>query len=149
MTRYSDLLWATDIEPVEAAQVFSVRGERPLWWERSGYAKREKQERPGVSRTWYLLHLVNTPTTEKPVWSLPDDPPAATAVEVGLRAAGHAVVEKAWALRPYEWGEEPHAPLCVELPTHADPEATGVNLPPFRYYTLVVFQVRETRGGQL
>ena len=141
MTRYSSLLWSVDIKRVDAPQTFQVTSNRELWWEKSAYVKSPDPE--GSGPVLYLLHLMNTPTTEKPVWKIPEDPPAASDVEVTFRVPGGRPVAKAWCFRPYEWGEDDRIPVQVELTTKATPGGVQVRLPAFRYYTLVVLQLQE------
>ena len=135
MTRYSALLWDTDIKRIEAEKFFGVQSERELWWKKAAYVKRNEGE------TLYLVHLLNTPTTEKPVWKIPDDPPAASGVQVTFKAPGGESIEKAWALRPYEWGEENRNPVRVELEMEKISDGVKVKIPDFHYYTLVVFKL--------
>ncbi|HJN15912.1 MAG TPA: hypothetical protein QGH10_10495, partial [Armatimonadota bacterium] len=139
MTRYSGLLWDVDIRRVDAPETFSVSSGRELWWERSAYVKGPRRRKGGPEL--YMLHLLNTPATEKPEWSIPDDPPVASDTEVVFRVPAGKSVESAWALRPYEWGEETHAPLCAQLAMATVDEGVKVELAPFQYYTLIVFRL--------
>ena len=137
MTRYSTLLWDTDIDPVEDAEkVFKVVSERELWWKRSAYVKQNERE------TLYLVHLLNKPTTEMPDWKEVGDPPAAEDVSVTLNVPVGKDVEKAWALRPYQWKEVPQTPVQRELEIENTEGGIKVGIPAFRYHTLVVFKMK-------
>jgi len=138
MTRYSTLIWDIDVKKINGPEkVFNVKSERELWWRKAAYVKENKEG------TLYLLHLVNAPTTEKPDWKIADDPPQASGVEVTFSAPAGETVEKAWALRPYEWGETERSPAQVELELQKTGEGTNVKLPPFHYYTLAVFRLKK------
>ena len=89
------------------------------------------------------MHLLNTPTTEKPDWKVPDEPPAASRVEVTFKVPAGRTVDKAWALRPYQWGETEHSPVQAELRIENTAGATKVRIPPFDYHTLVVFKMKK------
>ena len=153
MTRYSSLLWDVGIKRVEAERIFRVTSSRELWWDRCAYMKDtyEKHSFPALNsqkfttvssgETLYLLHLINTPTTEKPTLKIPEDPPPASDVEVLFRVPPGKSVEKAWALRPYEWGEGKRMPVQVELEMDKTREGVNVKVPAFHYYTLVVFKL--------
>ena len=153
MTRYSSLLWDVNVKVIEPKDFFSVSSGKELWWDKSAYVKdtREEIQYPSLTSstfknvvsggTLYLLHLVNTPTTEKPVLKIPNDPPAAAGVEVSFKAPKGRSIEKAWALRPYQWGEEDRRPVQVELEIAKTEEGATVRVPSFRYYTLVVFKL--------
>jgi len=155
MTRYSALLWDTGIKRIEAEKTFRVKSTRELWWKKSAYVKDTYKEivypvlnspdfaKASSGETLYLLHLLNTPTTEKPVWKIPDDPPAASDVEVDFRAPAGEAVEKAWALRPYQWDETERSPVQVELEMEKITGGVKVKVPAFHYYTLVAFKLKK------
>ena len=138
MTRYSALIWDIDVKKMdEPEKIFDVKSERDLWWQKAAYAKENEEE------TLYILHLLNTPTTEKPDWKVPQEPPVASGVEVMFNVPAGRTVENAWALRPYEWGEKVHAPVQTQLEIENTGEVAKVNLPPFHYYTLAVFRLKK------
>jgi len=138
MTRYSTLIWDIDVKKIDDPEkVFDVRSERELWWKKAAYVKENEEE------TLYLVHLLNTPTTEKPDWKIPEDPPAASGVEVTFKSPEGKVVEKAWALRPYQWGETQHCPVETELKIEDTDNGAKVTIPSFHYHTLVVFKMKK------
>jgi hypothetical protein len=153
MTRYSSLLWDVNVKKIKAKKIFRVKSSRELWWDRSAYKKDtfKKQSFPALNsnkfttvksgETLYMLHLLNTPTTPKPVLKLAKDPPQASNTEVLFRVPRGKTVEKAWALRPYEWGEKNRMPVKVELEIKKTSEGVTVKVPGFHYYTLVVFKL--------
>ncbi|MBA7548620.1 hypothetical protein ES705_41084 [subsurface metagenome] len=153
MTRYSSLLWDVGIKRVEAKNIFRVTSSRELWWGKCAYVKDTYKKlvspaldsaeltRASSGETLFLLHLLNTPTTEKPGLKVSKDPPAASDVEVFFRVPAGKSVEKAWALRPYEWGEVNRMPVQVELEMKKISGGVNVKVPAFHYYTLVVFEL--------
>ena len=155
MTRHSDLLWDENIKRIGAQDFFAVESNRELWWEKSAYVKDTYKKftypvlhsgdfpEASSGETLYMLHVLNSPTTEKPEWKVPEDPPAASEVEVTFNVPDGESVEKAWALRPYQWGEEHREPVQVELEVEKSPGCVKVNLPSFHYYTLVVFKLKK------
>ena len=155
MTRHSSLLWDGNIKKIEARKYFRVESSRELWWEKSAYVKDLHRRitypvlhstdfaEASSGETLYLLHVLNSPTTDKPAWNVPGDPPAVLDAEVAFQVPVGESVEKAWALRPYEWGEEHRVPVQVELDVKKSPGCVEVNLPSFHYYTLVVCKLRK------
>jgi len=138
MTRYSWLIWDTDVRKIdEPEKLFTVKSARPLWWKKTAYTKDADKE------TLYLIHLLNKPTTEKPDWKVPEDPPAASDVEVTFYPPEGKTIEKVWALRPYEWGELNRTPVQKQLEIEKTDKGAKVKVPAFHYYTLVVFSLKK------
>ena len=139
-TRYSALVWGKDLKvipDVEKSGAVAVKANRPVWWKRTVYRRRA-----GTSGGQdILVNLVNEPVTEKIVFERPDDPPAASGTRVRVRVPPGLVLDGAWALRPYDYGE---AQQPVRQPLKSVPNAGSVEVtvPAFRYYSLVVFRFR-------
>ena len=137
MTRYSALIWDIDVKKIdEPEKVLDVKSEREVWWKKGAYVKENDEE------TICLVHLLNTPTTETPDWKVTDDPPAASDVELTFKVPAGKTVEKAWALRPYQWGETEHSPVETELKIEDTDGSVKVKIPSFQYHTLVVFKMK-------
>jgi len=132
MTRYSALLYAKDIVVVRNPEKFiEVESNRPLWWKEVVY------ERPAPGGgTDYIVHLINKPVTETIEFDNPADPPSATDTIITVK--GKRVLH-AWAVRPYQY-DEPQQVLTRELTLKKAKGDIRVRIPPFQYYTMVVFR---------
>ena len=138
MTRYSTLLWADNIKILKDPwKQVKVESNREVWWEEGVYT------RTGKEFTDTLVHIVNSPDQEEVDFKVAKDPEAARHVEVEFTPTGKPKKVQAWALQPYAYDSPDREPLAVKLKTEVDAGRVIVELPPFAYYTMVVF--REAR----
>jgi hypothetical protein len=139
MTRYSRYLWAPDVKIVpEAEKIVRVSSLEEISWKRLVYKLKTAE---GYE---LIVHLVRLPPTKN--WDIEwlDEPRRLAGVAVTLDL-GPDGLRDAWALRPYDF-EENQQPLQTVLTAHAEAGNTRVEIPPFRYHTMVVFRVRTTPG---
>lgn len=134
-TRYSRFFWAPDIRTVpekEAETLLSVTAPEELWWTRLVY------RRPTDTGYDLIVHLIRKPATEKVDYTWADEPQplAGTLVNVDL---GSATLQTAHACRPYTFDEEQQTVEHALTPDVRTGKATVV-VPPFRYYTMLVFR---------
>lgn len=134
-TRYSSLLWAPDIRVLPAEQT-SVRVSAPddILWQELVY-RRETPEGYDL-----LVHLVRLPPTEH--WDIRrvDEPEPLKGVRVNARL-GSDELRQAQVIRPFQFEEEQQT-VQKELEGIPGIDGVSVEVPPFRYHSLVVFRVR-------
>lgn len=140
MTRYSALLWSRDVKWIkEPWKTINVESNREVWWEEGVYTREGKGYRDTI------LNIVNAPDKEEFDLKVPNDPEPAKNVEVELMTDAKKV--RAWALQPYGYDSKVKEPTAVELKPERDGKKLIVELPPFTYYTMVVFR-EATRGAE-
>jgi hypothetical protein len=134
-TRYSRFLWARDIKAVpveEVRKLLAVELPEKVWWERLVY-RREREEGYDL-----IVHFVRIPPTEE--WDIEwvDEPEPLEGVEVALMGVEEtpATVQ---ACRPYHF-EEPQQVVQTELEPRAEANELTVEVPPFRYHSMLVFR---------
>jgi hypothetical protein len=110
---------------------------REVWWEDSVYTRETPQYRD------YYIHLINTPESEAADIKSDRDPPAVDDAEVNFKGLNPAKVQ-AWALRPYNYDSQIQEPVQHALQPAAEKDGVRLELPPFRYYLLLV--VREWKA---
>jgi hypothetical protein len=134
MTRFSSLLWAPDIKVVpNEAQVVEVTSPEPVWWRRLVY-------RRDTARGYDLIvHLVRIPPTERWDYNWVDEPVPLTGAGVSVRMDG-GKLERVYGLRPYHF-EEDQQPVQTQLVARGTTTGVSVEIPPFRYHSMVVFSV--------
>ena len=140
MTRYSRFLWARDIKTVpvdEVEKTVELTTPETLWWKRLVY---KRQTKGGYD---LIVHLVRKPPTEK--WDINwiDEPPPLAGVKL-TTDIGTGQLETAQACRPYHFEEE-QQPVQQVLKAKIKGGKVLVEIPPFRYNTMVVFRVRASR----
>lgn len=135
MARYSRFIWAPDIKVVpETKKMVMVTGSKEVWWKRLVY-KRDTADGYDL-----IIHLVRIPPYEK--WDLKwvDEPRPLAGVSV-TADIGAGSVQGAYALRPYYFEEEQQVVENKLNPSVSSGKAT-IEVPPFKYYTMVVLQVK-------
>jgi len=142
-TRYSRFLWAPDIKAVpveEVDKIIRLKTPEKIWWRRLVYRRK-------LSDGYDLIvHLVRIPPTEKWDINWVNEPAPLEGVEI-TTDLNAGKLETAEALRPYQFEEE-QQPVQKTLKTKTSGEKATVTIPPFRYYTMVVFRVREKAQGE-
>jgi hypothetical protein len=162
MTRYSAILWQPDVKTIkEPEKLFAVETARPIWWEKSVY------RRPVAKGEDLLVHLVNSPETETVDIKREIVPPAA-ACKVTLTIPEKKKVRSVWVLEPRTkplddggatatmtlepdgktWAHKTGSlcrtgPSQVELKPVINGDRATVEVPPFHYYSLVVFRLEK------
>jgi len=135
-TRYSGLLWAPDIKLVpEAEKAVTVKTPEELWWKRLVYRRDTKG---GYD---LIIHLLRIPPTEK--WDLNwvDEPAPLKGVSISADiGTGH--IRDVQACRPYYFEEEQQVVQKV-LDAKVEDGKASVQVPPFRYYMMVVFRLAD------
>jgi len=135
-TRYSRLLWAPDLKLVaEPEKAVSVNSKEDIWWKEFVY------RRDTAHGYDLIIHLVRIPPTERWDINWVDEPVPLAGVQVSADI-GNGSVEESYALRPYHFEEEQQAVEKNLAPSVAGGKAT-VEVPPFRYYTMVVMRVKK------
>jgi len=134
-TRYSSLLWAPDIKVLPTNQtMILVSAPEDVLWEELVY-RRETPEGYDL-----LAHLVRVPPTEH--WDIRWVDELEPLKGVRVRASlGSDRLRQALVLRPYQFEEE-QQPVQKELEASEGVDGLSVEVPPFRYHSLVVFRVR-------
>ena len=136
MTRYSRLIWAPDIKVVQDAEkIVAVKSPEEAWWKRLVY-RRDTGDGYDL-----IIHLVRIPPYGK--WDLKwvDEPKPLTGVSI-TADTGTGKVQSVYAFRPYYFEEEQQAVEKKLAPTVAGGKVT-VEIPPFRYHTMVVLRVKK------
>jgi len=138
MTRYSRFIWARDIKavPVEQAEkIIKVRSPEKIWWKRLVY----KRKREGGYDL--IVHLVRIPPTEKWDINWVEEPVALEGIRITVDI-GSGKLQTAQVCRPYQFEEEQQVVRKV-LDAGISGTNVEVELPPFRYHTMVIFRVKE------
>ena len=162
MTRYSALVWNRDSKIIkDAEKVFTVEKSRSVWWEKSAY------RRPTPKGEDLMVHLVAAPETETVDIKRQEIPPA-TVCKVTLTVPDGKKVKSVWVLEPRQlpldhggapavMSVEPDGktyahktgslcrtgPSQIELKPVIKGNLATVELPPFIYYSLVVFRLEK------
>jgi len=135
-TRYSRFLWAPDIKLVtEPEKTVAVKSKEDVWWNELVY------RRDTADGYDLIIHLVRKPPYEKWDTDWVDEPVPLTGVRVTVDV-GRGKVQDAYALRPYHFEEEQQTVENRLTPAVSGGKAT-VEVPPFRYHTMVVLRVGE------
>jgi len=138
MTRYSRFIWARDIKavPVEKAEkVIRLKSPEKIWWKRLVY-RRELSDGYDL-----IVHLVRIPPTERFDFNWADEPEPLKGVRISADI-GSGKLETAQACRPYYFEEEQQVVQKV-LKASARSGRVVIEVPPFRYHTMVVFRVKK------
>ena len=117
----------------EPRKLLTVHAPDDVCWQDSVY--RRKTEK-GYD---LIVHLVRQPPTREWEIDLADDPDEVKGARV-VATLLPGKVESVTALRPYYY-EEDQQPVRTTLSPTGDPAQIQVELPPFRYHTLVVIRV--------
>jgi len=137
-TRYSRFIWARDIKALpaeETEEVIELKTPEEVWWKRLVYKRRIEN---GYD---LIVHLVRIPPTEKADFNWADEPAQLKGLKI-TTDVGTAKLQKAVACRPYYYEEEQQV-VQKELTASADTGKVTVEIPPFRYHTMLVMRVRE------
>lgn len=138
MTRYSSLLWSRDVKWVkEPWKTINVESNREVWWEECVYTR----ETPAYKDT--MIHLLNSPDEEDITFKAAKDPEAAKYVEVELITDGDPKKVQACALQMYGYDSNQREPTIVPLKTEIDGRKVIVEVPQFKYHTLIVFRQKK------
>jgi len=135
-TRYSRFLWAPDVKLVkDPEKTAAVKSKEEIWWKNLVYRRNTK------SGYDLIIHLVRIPPTEK--WDINwiDEPVSLSGVQV-TADIGKGKVQQVYALRPYHFEEEQQTVEQKLNPAVSSGKVT-VEIPPFRYYTMVVVRVKK------
>ena len=138
MTRYSRFLWARDIKAVpvdEMEKTMELKTPENLWWKQLVYERKTENGRD------LIIHLVRIPPTEKWDLDLAEEPKPLEGAELTVDI-GSAELATAHAMRPYYFEEEQQPVEKVLEPTIKDGKAT-VEIPPFRYHSMVVIRLKK------
>jgi len=136
MTRYSRLIWSPDIKLVQDAEkIVAVKSPEEAWWKRLVY------RRDTADGYDLIIHLVRIPPYEK--WDLKwvDEPKPLTGVSI-TADTGTGKVRSVYAFRPYYFEEEQQAVEKKINPAASSGKVT-IEIPPFKYHTMVVLRVKE------
>ena len=138
MTRYSRFIWAPDIKaipPDETQAMIDVQAAEELWWKRLIY---ERKTETGHD---VIIHLVRIPPTPKVDYEWADEPiPLAdTTITINLQEDSGATLQTAFACRPYHY-EESQQVVETKLPARVNNRQLTMQVPPFRYHTMVVLR---------
>lgn len=143
MTRYSAFLWDPAIKYwKEACREISVDALREVWWEDAVYVRET-----GKTKDYYI-HLINAPEQEAANMKANRDPPAADDVEISFKSIKNPTGIQAWALRPYDYGSPRQEPVATVLKPEIVEGSLVLEVPAFRYYTLVVVREGKAEGGR-
>ena len=142
-TRYSRFLWARDIRAIpaeEAEKLVQLTSPEELWWKRLIYRRKTKG---GFE---VIVHLVRIPPTKHwdIEWVHEPEPLRGVKITVDL-AAGK--LRNAQSVRPYHFEEE-QQPVHTPLEAIMSAGRASVEVPPFRYHTMVVFRVVGGANGR-
>ena len=143
MTRYSRFLWAPDIKAIpqdEAQQLIDVQSAEELWWKRLVYERKTEKGRE------IIVHLVRIPPTQKVDYAWADEPRPlkGTTVTVDTTAIRLMV---AHACRPYHYEDPQQVVQSKVSVTQTDAKAT-LEIPPFRYYTMLVIRLEQSETSR-
>ena len=136
MTRYSRFIWAPDIKaiPPDAAQkMIAVKSAEKLWSKRLVYERETEKGRD------IIVHLVRIPPTKKVDYGWADEPRPLNGTTLTINAAAARLVA-AYACRPYHFEEEQQV-VQVELEAQSKGGKITVEIPPFRYHTMLVLRL--------
>jgi hypothetical protein len=131
------MLWAPDIKVVtDSEKVVKLDTPEELWWKRFVYNRRTEN---GYD---LIIHLVRIPPM-KNRWDINwvDEPEPLAGVKLTANI-GSAKVLTAKACRPYFF-EEPQQVVQNVLEPKMESAMATVEVPPFRYHTMVVLQVSD------
>jgi hypothetical protein len=87
-----------------------------------------------------LIHVINSPESERIDPNEPSDPPAAKYVEVEMEFDGDRSSLEVWALQRYDYEAVSREPVQKKLTPEFDGSTMIVELPPFKYHTLLVIR---------
>jgi len=133
-TRYSRFLWARDIKIVpDGEKIVHASGPEELWWKRLIY-KRKTDDGYEL-----IVHVLRIPPTDKFDQDWADEPKPLEGVKITADIAG-ARVRDVLACRPYHFEEEQQVVQKV-LNAKVEGGKATVEIPPFRYHTMVVFRL--------
>jgi len=140
MTRYSELMWSKEITLLEKPwKTITINSNREVWWEDSVYVNNSGRYHDT------LIHIVNSPDQETVKITERTDPVLAESVEIEMQGIRKPAEVQVWAMQPYNYDDSDKTPHRYRLATKVESGKLIVQIPPFRYYTLVV--VREPKEG--
>jgi len=135
-TRYSRFIWAPDIKVVkDEEKIVQVSSPEEIWWKRLVY-KRKRNDGYDL-----IVHLVRIPPTERWDTNWADEPEPLSGVKITVDTGG-GKIRKVLAARPYHFEEEQQVVEKV-LDARLQGLRATVEVPPFRYHTMVVFRIAE------
>ena len=129
---------AADIKAVpvdEVEKMIELETAEEIWWKRLAY-KRKREDAYDL-----IVHLLRIPPTEKWDINWVDEPVPLEGVKITANI-GSAKLQTAHACRPYHFEEEQQV-IQKELAPSGDTGKVTVEIPPFRYHTMVVLRVAE------
>ena len=136
-TRYSRFLWARDIRAVpvdEVERTVQITSPEKIWWNRLVYKRKTKD---GYD---LIVHLVRIPPTERWDINWRDEPPPLEGVKITVDL-GSGALQDVQSARPYHFEEE-QQPVQKIIQAVSVGNKIIAEVPPFRYYTMVVFRVK-------
>jgi len=130
-TRFAHLLYGPEVRSLPRhAYRAAVTSSRELWWEDYTY----ERPAPGGGRD-VIVHLVNSPATERCSRFKQPEPPPASNVRVSIEVPEGAQLAGCWALVLDEPLQRPLEPLVQG-------RRVTVSIPDFKYWTICVFRLR-------
>lgn len=132
-TRYAHLLYGQDLHglPRYSYQA-QVTSDREVWWEDYFY----ERSMPNGGRD-LIMHLVNSPATEKSSkWKQPE-PPVAKNTQISIALPPGMKLAKCWVLLPDE-------PLQRPLKARVEGGRMEVTVAELPYYAIVVFRLQSS-----
>ena len=140
-TRYCRFIWAPDVKVVSVAEkLVRISSPEAVFWKPLVYRLKLPEH------DHLIVHLVRIPPTEKWDFNWVDEPAPLEGVEVTVNL-GNGELQTAQAMRPYHFEEE-QQPIQEILAPRASGSEVTVTPPPFRYHTMVVFRIAESRGAK-
>jgi len=142
-TRYSRFIWARDIKAVpveEVEKIIELKTPEEIWWKRLVY-KRKTDEGYDL-----IVHLVRIPPFKQWDINWVDEPVELGGIRIAADIGGGKLAD-VQACRPYYFEEEEQVVQKV-LDAKVAGGKAAVEVPPFRYYTMVVFRVKDRKAGK-
>ena len=141
MTRYSRFIWARDIKAIpveEVDKIIRLKTPEKIWWRRLVY-KRKTDDGYDL-----IVHLLRIPPTEKWDVNWADEPKPLEGVSITADIAA-ARIRNVQACRPYHFEEEQQV-VQKTLEAKVENGKAAIDVPPFRYHTMVVFRIEEIQN---
>ena len=140
MMRYSEFYWGEAVEVMEdGRRHFQCDSLREVWYENMIYRRDTKDY------TDYMIHLVNVPESERCREDVMADPTAVDDAVISTKLFDAKGV-KAWAVKPYEYLDPVLEPQQAEVLVKSVNGEIILDVPAFRYYTLLVVRVPKKKG---
>jgi len=117
----------------------NVKSPEDVWWEDLVYRR--------TTEGGYdlIVHLVRKPPTKEWNIDLADDPDEVRGAKV-VATIPSGRVENVTVMRPYYY-EDDQQPVHTTLTPNRNAGEAAVELPPFRYHSMVVFRVKDGKQG--